>query len=119
MLAEVWAQVLQLPRVGVQDNFFELGGHSLLATRVVAQIRENFQVDLPLTAMFEASVTVRTLAEAVDQLQRKNLGLSIPVLMARPPGVNRAPLSFTQERLWFLEQLEDLGGTYNEFMPLR
>ena len=119
VLAQIWAEVLRLDQVGVQDNFFELGGHSLLATRVMARVRESFAVELPLRVMFEATVTVRALGRQIEQKRRESQGLGVPDLKSRGPGIERMPLSFTQERLWFLEQLEELGGTYNESMALR
>jgi len=64
-LAQIWAQVLKLDRVGIEDNFFELGGHSLLATRVVAQIRDELRLDVPLRMLFEQP-SIRELARAID-----------------------------------------------------
>ena len=118
VLVQIWAEVLQLEQVGVLDNFFELGGHSLLATQVMARVRESFAVELPLRTMFEASVTVRELAEKIDRSRREEQGLKLPELVARPVGMERIPLSFAQERLWFLEQLQDLGGMHNEMLPM-
>jgi acyl carrier protein len=67
MLAAIWAQLLNLPRVGVNDNFFALGGHSLLATRLIARVRDIFQVELPLRSVFETP-TIAALAVRVEEL---------------------------------------------------
>jgi acyl carrier protein len=64
-LAEIWANALGVPKVGLNDNFFELGGHSLLAAQIVARIRDEFQVDLPMRSLFELS-TLRQLAQAIE-----------------------------------------------------
>jgi amino acid adenylation domain-containing protein len=111
LLAGIWAQVLGVDRVGGQDDFFELGGHSLLATRVIARIREAFGVDLPLAALFDEP-TVARLARVVDRSDRT---VAPPITV-----VSRAeslPLSYSQQRLWFLEQLEPGSTEYN--MALR
>jgi acyl carrier protein len=67
-LAEIWAQLLGVDRIGVNDSFFDLGGHSLLATQLVSQVRETFSVELPLRRLFETP-TVAALADAVSQSQ--------------------------------------------------
>jgi len=74
VVAEIWAQVLGLERVGVRDNFFDLGGHSLLATQVIARLRGTFQIDLPLRSLFEAPtvagmvVLIQPQIEHVDRM---------------------------------------------------
>ena len=67
-LAGIWAEVLKVERVGISDNFFDLGGHSLLATRLIFQLREHFNVDVPLRALFEAP-TIATLSLVIVQSQ--------------------------------------------------
>jgi hypothetical protein len=110
-LAEIWCRVLGLPRVGIHDNFFELGGHSLLATRVVARVREAFEVELPVRALLEGP-SILELGERVAAAQRAGLGLQSPPLIAQPRG-EVVPLSYAQERLWVLEQIEAAGAAYN------
>jgi amino acid adenylation domain-containing protein len=111
MLASIWAEVLRLDRVGVTDSFFELGGHSLLAMRVIARMRDALAVELPLRALFE-SLTVRELAQRAEDERRAGAGLTAPALLVQArPG--RLPLSYAQERLWVLEQLEAAGAAYN------
>ncbi|HYH78578.1 MAG TPA: amino acid adenylation domain-containing protein, partial [Longimicrobium sp.] len=110
VLAGIWAEVLRLERVGVGESFFELGGHSLLATRVVSRVRDLFGVELPLRAIFEEP-TVAELAGRVEEMRRAELPVLPPVV-----PVERAaplPLSFAQERLWFLDRLEPGSATYN------
>ncbi|MFA6231850.1 MAG: amino acid adenylation domain-containing protein [Rhodanobacter sp.] len=109
-LAAIWMQVLKLERVGIKDNFFALGGHSLLATRVVAQARDSLHVELPLRFLFEAP-TIAELSARIEVLQREQQGLPLPPLMPRAPGAE-LPLSFAQERLWFLERLGLVGSAY-------
>ncbi len=110
VLAGIWAEVLKLKGVGVQDNFFELGGHSLLATRVMSQVREAFQVEVPLLTLFEAP-TVAGLAEAIEGLRQDSRAAAGPILPVPRPGA--LPLSFAQQRLWFLDQFEPDSCTYN------
>ncbi len=109
LLAAIWSQVLAVERVGIYDNFFQLGGHSLLATQVVSRIREAFQVEMPLRRLFEEP-TVAGLAENIDTVRGE--GLQAPPIVPVPRD-GELPLSFAQQRLWFIDQLEPGGSVYN------
>ncbi|MFL5356592.1 amino acid adenylation domain-containing protein [Archangium sp.] len=117
LLAGIWAQVLRLEKVGRQDDFFELGGHSLIATQVISRIRETFGVDLPLGELFEAT-TLAVLAARIDTAVQAGQSLRAPPL----EPVSRSgelPLSFAQQRLWFLYQLEPNSAFYNIPLAVR
>lgn len=107
VLAELFAQVLGVNRVGVEDSFFDLGGHSLLAVRLISRVRSVFGVDLRFGALFR-NPSVAALAKLLDATvvsSRPRL-----VAAARP---ERIPLSFAQLRLWFLARLEGPSRVYN------
>ncbi|HLK55636.1 MAG TPA: condensation domain-containing protein, partial [Chthonomonadaceae bacterium] len=114
-IAEIWSEVLRVPQVGIHANFFELGGHSLLATQVISRIRTIFQVELPLRSLFE-SPTVSALAERVA-LTNQDERQAPPLVRSARKG--RLPLSFAQQRLWFLDQLEPGSPLYNMPTGLR
>ena len=111
MLAGIWCDVLKLDQVGVHDNFFHLGGHSLLAMQVVSRVGQSFQVQLPLRKLFE-SPTVAGIAERIEDLRRKEQDPQIlPIVsVSREEDL---PVSFSQQRLWFLNQLEPDSPVYN------
>jgi amino acid adenylation domain-containing protein len=117
VLAAVWASTLGIERVGAHDDFFALGGHSLAATVVASRVRKAFGVELPLRAIFEAP-TVAGLAERMDALLRDGTGVVLPSI-APVPRDRPLPLSFAQQRLWFIEQLEPGAGSYNILHPVR
>ncbi len=110
-LATIWQTLLPVDDFGVDDNFFALGGHSLLATRVLTRIRERLGVSLPLANLFK-NPTLAALAAAVEAAQREETAPGSPVI----EPVSRSqhlPLSYAQQRLWFLDQLEGASGAYN------
>lgn len=111
VLVNVWQQVLGLRQVGIHDNFFELGGHSLLATQLISRVQDAFDIDLPLRHIFEAP-TAATLAEFVEIAQRAEAGTQAPPIEPIPREAE-LPLSFAQQRLWFLDQLEPNSPFYN------
>jgi non-ribosomal peptide synthetase component F/acyl carrier protein len=113
VVAAIWCDVLELPEVGLGESFFDLGGHSLLATRVSSRLRAAFGVELPLRDLFEQT-TVEGLAARVEAAGDGSLSPA-PPLSAVPPAerAGEPPLSFAQQRLWFLDQMEPGGAVYN------
>ncbi|CAD5971665.1 Gramicidin S synthase 2 [Planktothrix agardhii] len=117
MLLQIWTEVLKVGQVGIYDNFFEIGGHSLLATQLVSRIRSLFKIELPLRSLF-AAATVAELAHLIEPLQQQNLTLTVPPILPRTKDTE-LPLSFAQQRLWFLDQLQPNSALYNIPMVLR
>ncbi len=116
MLVQIWTEILKIEQVGIYDNFFEIGGHSLLATQLVSRIRSLFKIELPLRSLFGAA-TVAELAHLIGQLQQQNLTLTVPPILPRTKDTE-LPLSFAQQRLWFLDQLQPNSALYNIPMVL-
>jgi len=120
VLTEIWQTLLEKPRVGLEDDFFELGGHSLLATRVISQVRDSFGVEIPLAEIFEAP-TVKGLAARIVQAagiagEKRVSGVPPIVAVSREESL---PLSFAQQRLWFLDRLQPGNSAYNVPAALR
>jgi amino acid adenylation domain-containing protein len=121
-VAAIWREVLHLGPTGavsVHDSFFDLGGHSLLATQVISRVRSAFGIDLPLALLFEAP-TVAGLARQIErglrQVRHGELPDAPPLVPQARPDV---PLSFAQERLWFLDRLAPGSPVYNIPLALR
>ena len=102
----IWCEVLRLGSVGRADNFFDLGGHSLLAIQVISRVRHVFGVELAGSG-FVRGASVAELARRVEGLNREETRVSCGAGGAAPE------LSYAQLRLWFLDQLEEVGSAYN------
>jgi acyl carrier protein len=119
IVAGIWAEVLKVKaeEVGRGESFFELGGHSLLATQVMSRTRAVFGVELPLRVLFEGP-TVAGLAEKVEEAMRQGEKTAAPPLQ-RVSREGPLPLSFAQQRLWFIDQLEPGSTAYNSPAAVR
>lgn len=105
-----WSDILSFKKIGAQDNFFDLGGHSLLATRMITALQAHFKIALLLKDLFEYP-SVAKLAAYIDSMQSSDAN-ALPPLLPQPRK-QALPLSYAQERIWFLEQLGLSGPAYN------
>ncbi len=110
-LAELWQELLNVERVGRHDNFFELGGHSLLAVQLMVRVRQVLGVELSMVTLF-AKPTIAQLAQIIAESSANDNFHSFPPL-TKISRHARLPLSFAQQRLWFLAQMEDVSVTYH------
>jgi non-ribosomal peptide synthetase component F/acyl carrier protein len=110
ILANIWAEVLKIDKVGIHDNFFHLGGHSLLATQVISRIRDIFKLELPLRSLFEAP-TIAGIAERIDSTREGIPQIRAIPILSESTG-KEYPASFSQERFWFLEQFHPNNPAY-------
>ncbi|HEX5085917.1 MAG TPA: amino acid adenylation domain-containing protein [Blastocatellia bacterium] len=118
IIADILAEALGRPRIGRRENFFALGGHSLLATQALSRVRAVWRVELPLRAIFE-SPTAESLARQVESAQRSGQNAALRTTILPVDRGHALPLSFAQERLWFLDQLEPGSSLYNIPVALR
>lgn len=116
IVADIWANTLGLPKVSLHDNFFELGGHSLLATQVMVRVRKTMGVELLLPVLFE-NPTVAQFATHVESYAPGSATTELPPIVPVPRD-RELPLSFAQQRLWFLEQLKPGDPLYHSFHAL-
>ncbi len=117
LLAGIFCQVLKVEQVGAGSDFFALGGHSLFATQLLSRVREAFQVELPMRAIFEHPTVAGLAREIVEASSSGGVGGSAPPPIERTDWTD-LPLSFAQQRLWFIDQLEG-GSLYNLPAALR
>jgi acyl carrier protein len=116
LLAQLWCVLLKRERVGRHENFFELGGHSLLAMQLASRIRETFSTELAVRELFEQA-TLSSLARAIEQA--RGAGARIDVAMEAVSRTESLPLSYAQQRLWFLHQYMGPSAVYNMPLALR
>ncbi len=110
-VAAAFAEVLNRPHVGLHTSFFRLGGHSLLATQLLSRLRSALDTELPLRALFEAP-TVADLAARFEAARQAGQGLELPPITAGSRG-RHLPLSYAQDRLWFLDRMDPGDPTLN------
>ncbi|WP_130908774.1 non-ribosomal peptide synthase/polyketide synthase, partial [Pseudomonas antarctica] len=110
-IAAIWREVLGLPRIGLGDDFFALGGHSLLATQIISRTRQACDVELPLRTLFEAR-ELGAFAEQVGLIQASGLR-NQQTAIAKVDRSAPVPLSYSQQRMWFLWQMEPDSPAYN------
>jgi amino acid adenylation domain-containing protein len=111
ILTGLGAEVLGLERIGIHDNLFELGAHSLLVTQLISRVREVLKVELPLNSIFE-NPTVVDLAKIIENGHREASSLEFPAIQFMPRD-GELPLSFSQERVWFIHQLNPSNIAYH------
>ncbi|MEM1169666.1 MAG: amino acid adenylation domain-containing protein [Cyanobacteria bacterium P01_H01_bin.35] len=114
ILANIFAEVLAVTSVGIHDNFFVLGGHSLLAIKVISRIKQFLSAEISVKDLFESP----TIAE-LEQLIQNSTKRQTPPIEPIPRNGEPLPLSWAQERMWFLDQLEEESATYNIPKALR
>ena len=117
ILTSMWAEVLGLGQVGVRSDFFALGGHSLLATQLISRVRQTFRVEIALRVLFE-NPTVEAFAARIGEALRAGSPHEVPPIEPARRE-EQMPLSYAQQRLWFLSRLEAGSSNYNVTSSIR
>ncbi len=110
IIANIWKDILKINQIGIKQNFFEIGGHSLLATQVVSRINESFNIQLPIKYIFEYP-TIASLSKEIEKYKSNGTN-NLPTITKVNRDIN-LPLSFSQKRLWFLNELKPNDPSYN------
>ncbi|MDJ0658845.1 MAG: amino acid adenylation domain-containing protein [Crocosphaera sp.] len=111
IVTSIWSEILKLKRISIKSNFFELGGHSLLATQIISRIREKFNINIPLKSLFESPSIEQLSIKINDLCQGDNIPQIPTINSQKKPEL--IPLSFAQQRLWFLDKLEGANAVHN------
>jgi len=111
IISAIWIEVLKVEQVGVGDNFFEIGGHSLLATQVISRVRDTFKVEIGVRSIFEDATVEGFARRIADSITAGGKDEAPPLVRVSREGT--LPLSFAQQRLWFLDQLAPNNPFYN------
>jgi amino acid adenylation domain-containing protein len=117
-LLKLWAEIFGREDIGIHDNFFAEGGESLLAARMISRIRKTLGIEISLRILFEGP-TVASLAKNIEIARRRVSPLDRPAITRLNTYKDKIPLSFGQQRLWFLDQLQPGSSAYNEPDSLR
>jgi amino acid adenylation domain-containing protein/FkbM family methyltransferase len=118
VVARIWEDVLELPQISVHDNFFDLGGHSLVATQVMSRLREALNCEMPLRRLFDLP-TIAELAASVAEAKQSSSSVAVLPPIEKADRTGMLPLSFAQERLWFLYRMEPESSAYHLFTGIR
>ncbi len=110
-LVGIWEEILNVKGIGVKHDFFSLGGHSLLATQIISRIKDIFEVEVPLKILFE-DPNISALAKAVKQAKEVSIGNNAPIIK-HVDDKDFIPLSFAQQRMWFLHEMTEENSNYN------
>ncbi|WP_052019919.1 non-ribosomal peptide synthetase [Paenibacillus sp. JCM 10914] len=110
-MAEIWSEILKVGPIGLRSQFFDLGGHSLHALSVISQVREKYSLDVPIKSLFDYPV-LEEWANYLESVLENGLSQRLPSIM-KAEGHEEAPLSFSQQRMWFIDQLLPASSLYN------
>lgn len=112
----IFGEIFKQPRISINEDFFQMGGHSLLATQVMSRVQSVFEIEMPLRTLFE-SPTVAEMAERVKAARGSPKSVALPLVRVKREG--ELPLSYAQQRLWLIDQLDPDSVAYNMPFGLR